>query len=140
MGFVLHVEWVICLHRIDDDLLRKLNSESVFVDSNLLNEITASDFYARFCNKMLDNHIGHQFTISVSLLVEPMNFVKLYTVGSKATVIRSSENCLSTRVYTCSPNPVIHFANFSKSDSFLIPEMNLLVTASHNKILSSWIK
>ena len=140
MGFVLHVEWVICLHRVDDDLLRELNSESIFVDGNLLNEITASDFYARFCDKMLDNHICHQFTISVSLLVESMNFVKLYTIGSKATVIRSTENCLSARVHTCSPNPVIHFANFSKSDSFLIPEMNLLVTASHNKILSSWIE
>ena len=46
MRLVLHIVRVIGLHRVDDDLFWKLNGKSIFIDGDLLNIVTASNFDA----------------------------------------------------------------------------------------------
>lgn len=42
---VLHIEWIIGLHRVDDDLLGELNGQSVLVNGDLLDIVAASDLH-----------------------------------------------------------------------------------------------
>jgi hypothetical protein len=57
--FILHVERVICLNRVDYNLFGQLHCQTVFVDSNLFDVVAAPNFDSRFSNQMLNYHISH---------------------------------------------------------------------------------
>lgn len=69
MSFVFHIIWIFRRDTIDNDLLVKLNSKSIFVDGNLFDIISASDLHSSFRDKMLDDNISHKFSVGVSFLI-----------------------------------------------------------------------
>jgi hypothetical protein len=77
MRFVLHIEWVVSLNRIDYDFFRQLYSKTIFVDRNLLNVVTAANFYTCLRHKVLNDYIGHQFAVCISFLVEAVDTVEV---------------------------------------------------------------
>ena len=59
MCFVLHVIWVFRGNTINNDFLIKLDSQSVFVDGNFLDVVSASNLHSSLSDEMLNNYIGH---------------------------------------------------------------------------------
>jgi hypothetical protein len=56
---VLHVVGVFPRDTVNNNLLRELNSKSIFVYSNLFDIVATPDFDSGFCDKMLDDNISH---------------------------------------------------------------------------------
>lgn len=50
IGLILHIIWILIVHAIDNNLFRKLNSQSIFVNSYFLNIVSAPNLYSGFGN------------------------------------------------------------------------------------------
>ena len=59
MCFVLHVIWVFRGNTINNDFLIKLDSQSVFVDGNFLDVVSASNLYSSLGDEVLNDDVGH---------------------------------------------------------------------------------
>lgn len=79
--FVLHVKRIIGLHAVDNDLFRQLDGQSVLVNCNFLDVVSASDLNSCLSDQVLDYHVCHLLAVSVSLLVESMDALKFDVKG-----------------------------------------------------------
>jgi hypothetical protein len=140
VGFVLHVKGVIGLDAVDNDFFWELHCETVLVYCDFLNVVTASNFDTRFSHKVLDNNIGHEFTVRVSFLVQAVHTGEVYSVRDDVTVVGASKDCVGCLVYADTPNPVPNLSDLAKFDALLIPECNLLITTRHYEILSGGVE
>ena len=66
---VFHVIRIVWRHAIDDDLAIELHGESILVDGDLLDVVSAPDLHSGLSNQVLDDHIGHKLSVGVSLLI-----------------------------------------------------------------------
>ena len=140
MSLVFHVKRIISLNCINYNFLRKLNSQSVFVNSDLLYVVSAPDLDSRLSYQMLDYDVCHQFSVCISFLVKAMNTLKLNCKVSKRTIVCTREDWFSSRMNRCTPNPVSKLTYFSKPYAFFVPQSYLFVTSSKNKVFSGWIE
>ena len=74
---VLHVIRVVGLNRVDDDLLGKLNRQTILVDRNLLDVVTAPDLDTSLRHQVLNDNISHQLAISIPFLIQSVHLVKV---------------------------------------------------------------
>ena len=87
---------------------------------------------------MLDDHISHQLSVGVSLLIEAMNLVHMNMVKLNLPVVSSSKNCSVCWVDRSCPDPVFHFANSTKKNTLSVPEGDLSVAARHDHVVTFW--
>jgi len=87
---------------------------------------------------VLDDHIGHELSVSVSLLVQPMHLVHVDLVKLNLAIVSSSEDGLVGWVHRSRPNPVLHLSHCSEEHSFSVPQCDLLVAAGHGHIVAFW--
>mmetsp|Transcript_39028 Transcript_39028/g.59438 ORF Transcript_39028/g.59438 Transcript_39028/m.59438 type:complete len:347 (-) Transcript_39028:167-1207(-) len=132
VGFVLHVVGILRRNTVDNNLLIKLHSKSVFVNSNLLDIVAASDLDASLSHQVLDDHVRHQLAIGVPLLVQAVHLVDMDLVQLDGSTVATSEDGAVGRVDRSRPNPIFHGAHGAEEHAFSVPEGNLLVTAGHN--------
>ena len=85
---------------------------------------------------MLDNHIGHKFAVSVALLVQTVDLVELNFPAGERTIVGASEDRVSSWVHANTPDPVAHLANDTKLNTFLVPEGDFAIAASHEHVLA----
>ena len=90
--FVLHVIRILGRHAVDDDFLVELHGQSVFVDGDLLDVVSAPDLHSGLGNEVLDDHICHELSVGVSLLVEAVDLVHVHVMKLDGSVVSSSEN------------------------------------------------
>jgi len=136
VGFILHVERVVSLDCVYDNLLWQLYCESVLVDRNLLDVIAAPDLHAGFCHEVLDDYVRHKLSVCVSFLVEAMNTLEGNFKVAHSAIVATCEHTFGAWVDGGCPDPVLHFSNFAQLDALFVPQSNLLVTASNHKVLS----
>ena len=86
---VLHVIRILRRDTINNNLLVELDSQSILVNGNFLNVVSASDFHSGLCDEVLYDDVRHQFSVCVPLLVEAMNLIHLYLVELELAVISS---------------------------------------------------
>lgn len=70
---VLHVVGILAGHTIYDDLFRELDSKTVLVDGDLLDIVAAPDLDSSLSHQVLNDHVGHQLSVSVTVLVEAVD-------------------------------------------------------------------
>ena len=136
--FILHVVRVIGLNTIYYNLFIQLNSKAIFVNGNLLDVITASNFYSCLSHQVLDDDVGHQFSVGISFLVESMNLIQKHFVKLDLTIVSSSEDGVVLWIDGNRPDPVIHITDLAKHNSLTIPEGDLFVTTCHYEVVTLW--
>lgn len=121
VSFVFHVEWIVSLHWVNNDFLGQLNSKSVLVNCDFLDVITASNLDPGLSDKVLDDYIGHQLSVSVSFLVQTVDSVEVDAVGDDVTVVSSREDSLGRLVDRDRPDPVLALTDLAEFDALFIP-------------------
>jgi hypothetical protein len=59
MSFVLHVIWIFGRNTVDNDFLIELDSQSILVDGNFLDVVSASNLHSSLSDEVLNDDIGH---------------------------------------------------------------------------------
>jgi hypothetical protein len=89
---------------------------------------------------VLDDHICHQLTISVSFLVKAVHSIKVDSIGNDIAVVCTSKYRICCLVNTNTPDPVLNFTDFAELDTFFIPKGDLFVATCHYKVFTCWVK
>jgi len=69
-----------------------------------------------------------------------VNTLEVDAVRDDVTVVSASEYRIGSLVDRDTPDPVRDLSNFTKFDTLLVPESDLLVRARHHEVLSSRIE
>jgi hypothetical protein len=78
---IFHIIGVFPRDTVNNDLLWELDSKTVLVDGYLLDIVTTPDFHSRLSHQMLDDHISHQLSVGVTVLVQSVNCHELNVVN-----------------------------------------------------------
>lgn len=78
---VFHIIGILPRDTVNNDLLRELDSETILVDGYLLDIVTASDLNSGLSHEMLDDHISHELSVGVTVLIESVNSHELDVVN-----------------------------------------------------------
>jgi hypothetical protein len=94
VGFVLHIVRILVRDRVDDDLLRELNGQTILINGDLLDVISAPDLDSGLSNQVLNNDISHELSVSISILIQPMNRIKFNRIHANGSRIRPCKDIL----------------------------------------------
>lgn len=135
---VLHVVWVFSGDTVNDDLLGKLDSKSVLVNSDLLDVVAAADLDTGLSHQMLDDHVGHQLAVRVTVLIEAMHCQEFDIVHRDVATVCSAEHVLCHWVHSSRPDPISLLSHCAKQHTVFVPKSELLVTATDSHVFASW--
>ena len=122
VSLILHIIGILIRDTVDDDLLGELYGKSVLIDSNLLDVVAASNLDTSFSHQMLDDNICHELSVSVTVLIEPVNCEELNVMRGDSAIVGPCEDLLAHWVHASGPDPLLHLGNGAKKDSIFVPE------------------
>ena len=76
VSFVLHIVRVLIRDGVDYYLFWELNSQTILVNCDLLDIISAPNLDSGLRDQVLNNDISHEFSISISILIQAVNSVE----------------------------------------------------------------
>lgn len=85
---------------------------------------------------MLDDDVGHQLPVRVSLLVEAMHLVHLHIREQDLATVGASEDRSVRWVHGDGPDPVVQLADAAQEHAFSVPEGDLLITSRHRHVVA----
>ena len=136
VSLVLHIIGILVRNTIDDDLLGELYGKSVLIDSDLLDVVAASNLDTSFSHQMLDDNIGHELSVSVTVLVESVNSEKLNVMRGDCAIIGPCKDLLAHWVHASGPDPLLHLGDGAKKNTIFVPQCELFIASSNRHVLT----
>mmetsp|Transcript_26127 Transcript_26127/g.60323 ORF Transcript_26127/g.60323 Transcript_26127/m.60323 type:complete len:444 (-) Transcript_26127:487-1818(-) len=136
LDLVVHVVFILAGEFVHQDSIRELHGEPVLVHSDLLHIVAALDSHLLFSDQMLDNDIGHEVSVGITVLVQPVHGAEHQLVHGKGAVIASHRNIVLLGAWPDTPHPVSALRDVSEAHAFLGPKRHLSVRATKAQILS----
>lgn len=137
---VLHVVRVLARHTVYDDLFGELDGETVLVDGYLLDIIAAPDLDSGLSHQVLNDHVGHQLSIGITVLIKAVDSHEFDVVHRDQSIVSACEHIFRYWVDCRCPYPLVELGYSTQKHAIFVPQGQFLVTATDCHVLTGRVK
>mmetsp|Transcript_38103 Transcript_38103/g.91485 ORF Transcript_38103/g.91485 Transcript_38103/m.91485 type:complete len:291 (+) Transcript_38103:2794-3666(+) len=132
----MHVKRIVMGHLVNQHTVGKLNCQAVAIQRNFFYMIFTSYSDLLLCDKVLNDHVSHDFSVRVSILIQTVDSAEYNLVHGNCTIVAPTDNVVMPWTDSDRPHPVLFLTNVTQVDHVATHQLHLLVGPTKHEVLT----